>query len=195
VGKGEKIRGTEARRLSGPEDASVSGGRWQPRVAGGGKMPHSKVNGSPDDWRRCMPEALIPVSGLPLSFPAVLFCHRSSPLSSTQPSVRQFSSPLSHQLSRSSLFTHLRPRLWVMPMSKRLPGLVIEVEGLPGFLAKSDEDILQHVRSVLLLRAYAAQRAQLAKCDSVQFSPTKDSCVFSAKGRALLHVRFAQLKA
>jgi hypothetical protein len=80
-------------------------------------------------------------------------------------------------------------------MSKRLPGLVIEVEDLPGFLAKSDEDILQHVRSVLLLRAYAVQRAHLAKCDGVQFSPTKDSCVFSAKGRALLHVRFAQLKA
>ena len=80
-------------------------------------------------------------------------------------------------------------------MSKRLPGLVIEVEDLPGFLAKSDEDILQHVRSVLLLRAYAVQRAQLAKCDGVQFSPTKDACVFSAKGRALLHVRFAQLKA
>jgi hypothetical protein len=80
-------------------------------------------------------------------------------------------------------------------MSKRLPGLVIEVEDLPGFLAKSDEDILQHVRSVLLLRAYAVQRAQLAKCDGVQFSPAKDSCVFSAKGRALLHVRFAPLKA
>jgi hypothetical protein len=80
-------------------------------------------------------------------------------------------------------------------MSKRLPGLVIEVEDLPGFLAKSDEDILKHVRSVLLLRAYAVQRAQLAKCDGVKFSPTKDSCVFSAKGRALLHVRFAQLKA
>jgi hypothetical protein len=79
-------------------------------------------------------------------------------------------------------------------MSKRLPGLVIEVENLPEFLAKSDEDILRHVRSVLLLRAYAIQRAQLAKCDGVQFSPTKDSCVFSAKGRALLHVRFAQLK-
>jgi hypothetical protein len=28
-------------------------------------------------------------------------------------------------------------------MSKRLPGLVIEVENLPGFLAKSDEDILR----------------------------------------------------
>jgi hypothetical protein len=81
-----------------------------------------------------------------------------------------------------------------MGMSKRLPGLVIEVENLPGFLAKSDEDILQHVRSVLLHRAYAVQRAQLAKCDGVQFSPTKDSCVFAAKGRALLHVRFAQLK-
>ena len=83
----------------------------------------------------------------------------------------------------------------VYVMSKRLPGLVIEVEDLPGFLAKSDEDILQHVRAVLLHRAYAVQRAQLAKCDGVQFSPTKDSCVFSAKGRALLHVRFAQLKA
>ncbi len=81
-----------------------------------------------------------------------------------------------------------------MGMSKRLPGLVIEVENLPGFLAKPDEDILQHVRSVLLHRAYAVQRAQLAKCDGVQFSPTKDSCVFAAKGRALLHVRFAQLK-
>ena len=80
-------------------------------------------------------------------------------------------------------------------MSKRLPGLVIEVENLPEFLTKSDEDILQHVRSVLLLRAYTVQRAQLAKCDGVQFSPTKDSCVFSAKGRALLHVRFAALKA
>ena len=85
-------------------------------------------------------------------------------------------------------------RLWFTGMSKRLPGLVIEVESLPDFLAKSDEDILQHVRSVLLLRAYAVQRAQLAKCDGVQFSPTKDSCVFAAKGRALLHVRFAQLK-
>jgi hypothetical protein len=40
-------------------------------------------------------------------------------------------------------------------MSKRLPGLVIEVESMTEFLAKSDEDILQHVRSVLLLRAYA----------------------------------------
>jgi hypothetical protein len=80
-------------------------------------------------------------------------------------------------------------------MSKRLPGLVIEVENLAEFLAKSDEDILQHVRLVLLLRAYAVQRAQLAKCDGVQFSPAKDSCVFAAKGRALLHVRFAQLKA
>jgi hypothetical protein len=82
-----------------------------------------------------------------------------------------------------------------MGMSKRLPGLVIEVENLPEFLAKSDEDILQHVRSVLLHRAYAVQRTQLAKCDGVQFSPTKDACVFAAKGRALLHVRFAQLKA
>ena len=95
----------------------------------------------------------------------------------------------------SSFFTANRLLLWVTGMSKRLPGLVIEVENLPEFLAKSDEDILQHVRSVLLLRAYAVQRAQLAKCDGVQFSPTKDSCVFSAKGRALLHVRFAQLKA
>ena len=95
----------------------------------------------------------------------------------------------------SSSFTALVPGLWFTGMSKRLPGLVIEVEDLPGFLAKSDEDILRHVRSVLLLRAYAVQRAQLAKCDGVQFSPTKDSCVFSAKGRALLHVRFAQLKA
>ena len=95
----------------------------------------------------------------------------------------------------SSSFTALRPGLWVTLMSKRLPGLVIEVESLPEFLAKSDEDILQHVRSVLLHRAYAVQRAQLAKCDGVQFSPTKDSCVFAAKGRALLHVRFAQLKA
>ena len=95
----------------------------------------------------------------------------------------------------SSVFTANRLHLWFTGMSKRLPGLVIEVENLPGFLAKSDEDILQHVRSVLLLRAYAVQRAQLAKCDGVQFSPTKDSCVFSAKGRALLHVRFAQLKA
>ena len=85
-------------------------------------------------------------------------------------------------------------RLWFMGMSKRLPGLVIEVENLPGFLAKPDEDILQHVRSVLLHRAYAVQRAQLAKCDGVQFSPDRDSCVFAAKGRALLHVRFAQLK-
>jgi hypothetical protein len=89
----------------------------------------------------------------------------------------------------------MRRYLWVSGMSKRLPGLVIEVESLPEFLAKSDEDILQHVRSVLLHRAYAIQRAQLAKCDGVQFSPTKDSCVFAAKGRALLHVRFAQLKA
>ena len=68
-------------------------------------------------------------------------------------------------------------------MSKRLPGLVIEVESLPEFLAKSDEDILQHVRSVLLHRAYAVQRAQPAKCDGVQFSPTKESCVFAAKGQ------------
>ena len=104
---------------------------------------------------------------------------RSSTQSSTQP---------------SSSFTALRPGLWFTRMSKRLPGLVIEVESLPEFLAKSDEDILQHVRSVLLLRAYAVQRAQLAKCDGVQFSPAKDSCVFAAKGRALLHVRFAQLK-
>jgi hypothetical protein len=81
-----------------------------------------------------------------------------------------------------------------MGMSKRLPGLVIEVENLAAFLAKPDEDILQHVRAVLLHRAYAVQRPPLAKCDGVQFSPTKDSCVFSAKGRALLHVRFAQLK-
>jgi len=95
----------------------------------------------------------------------------------------------------SSFFTASRYGLWFAGMSKRLPGLVIEVEDLPGFLAKSDEDILQHVRSVLLHRAYAVQRAQLAKCDGVQFSPTKDSCVFAAKGRALLHVRFAQLKA
>ena len=95
----------------------------------------------------------------------------------------------------SSSFTPSLSRLWFTGMSKRLPGLVIEVENLPGFLAKPDEDILQHVRSVLLHRAYAVQRAQLAKCDGVQFSPTKDSCVFSAKGRALLHVRFAQLKA
>jgi hypothetical protein len=50
-------------------------------------------------------------------------------------------------------------------MAKRLPGLVIEVEDLPGFLTKPDEDILQHVRAVLLHRAYAVQRAQLAKCD------------------------------
>jgi hypothetical protein len=97
-------------------------------------------------------------------------------------------------IQSSSVFTANRLLLWFADMSKRLPGLVIEVEDLPGFLAKSDEDILQHVRSVLLLRAYAVQRAQLAKCDGVQFSPTKDSCVFSAKGRALLHVRFAQLK-
>ena len=82
-----------------------------------------------------------------------------------------------------------------MGMSKRLPGLVIEVENLAGFLAKPDEDILQHVRAVLLHRAYAVQRVQLAKCDGVQFSPDRDSCVFSAKGRALLHVRFAQLTA
>jgi hypothetical protein len=95
----------------------------------------------------------------------------------------------------ASFFTALSRRLWFTGMSKRLPGLVIEVEDLPGFLAKSDEDILQHVRAVLLHRAYAVQRAQLAKCDGVQFSPTKDSCVFAAKGRALLHVRFAQLKA
>ncbi len=94
-----------------------------------------------------------------------------------------------------SSFTNMRSYLWVSGMSKRLPGLVIEVESLPEFLAKSDEDILQHVRSVRLHRAYAVQRAQLAKCDGVQFSPTKDSCVFAAKGRALLHVRFAQLKA
>jgi hypothetical protein len=98
-------------------------------------------------------------------------------------------------IQSSSVFTAKRLLLWFTGMSKRLPGLVIEVEDLPGFLAKSDEDILRHVRSVLLLRAYAVQRAQLAKCDGVQFSPTKDSCVFSAKGRALLHVRFAQLKA
>ena len=108
-----------------------------------------------------------------------------SMLSSTQSSTHPF----------SSSFTALLPPLWFIRMSKRLPGLVIEVEDLPGFLAKSDEDILRHVRSVLLHRAYAVQRAQLAKCDGVQFSPTKDSCVFSAKGRALLHVRFAQLKA
>ena len=101
---------------------------------------------------------------------------------------------LTPHLSASS-FTAPVLRLWFTGMSKRLPGLVIEVEDLPGFLAKSDEDILKHVRSVLLLRAYAVQRAQLAKCDGVKFSPTKDSCVFSAKGRALLHVRFAQLKA
>jgi hypothetical protein len=37
---------------------------------------------------------------------------------------------------------------------------------------------------VLLHRAYAVQRAQLAKCDGVQFSPDRDSCVFAAKGRA-----------
>ena len=97
-------------------------------------------------------------------------------------------------VSPSSFFTASAHRLWFTGMSKRLPGLVIEVESLPEFLAKSDEDILQHVRSVLLHRAYAVQRAQLAKCDGVQFSPTKDSCVFAAKGRALLHVRFAQLK-
>ena len=97
-------------------------------------------------------------------------------------------------MQSSSVFTANPLRLWFTGMSKRLPGLVIEVEDLPGFLAKSDEDILQHVRSVLLHRAYAVQRAQLAKCDGVQFSPTKDSCVFSSKGRALLHVRFAQLK-
>ncbi len=44
-------------------------------------------------------------------------------------------------------------------MSKRLPGLVIEVESPPEFLAKSDDDILQHVRSLLLHRAYGVQRA------------------------------------
>jgi hypothetical protein len=97
-------------------------------------------------------------------------------------------------IQASSVFTAPLRRLWFEGMSKRLPGLVIEVENLQEFLTKSDEDILQHVRSVLLLRAYAVQRAQLAKCDGVQFSPTKDSCIFSAKGRALLHVRFAQLK-
>ena len=58
-------------------------------------------------------------------------------IDSAQPSI----------LSDSS-FTALRPGLWVTGMSKRLPGLVIEVEDLPDFLAKSDEDILQHVRSV-----------------------------------------------
>lgn len=80
-------------------------------------------------------------------------------------------------------------------MSQRLPGLIIEVEDLAVFLGKTDEDILQHVRSVLLHRAYAHQRAQLAKCDKVQFSPSKDSCMFSSKGRPLLHVRFAPVKA
>ena len=108
----------------------------------------------------------------------------------------QPSTPSSTQSSipHASSFTANRLLLWFTAMSKRLPGLVIEVEDLTGFLAKPDEDILQHVRSVLLHRAYAIQRAQLAKCDGVQFSPDRDSCVFAAKGRALLHVRFAQLK-
>ncbi len=130
-------------------------------------------------------------------------CPSPGPSSSPALFRYQFSPPFrpqrcplrSPQLVPSSSFTALRPPLWFTGMSKRLPGLVIEVESLPEFLAKSDEDILQHVRSVLLHRAYAVQRAQLAKCDGVQFSPTKDSCVFAAKGRALLHVRFAQLKA
>jgi hypothetical protein len=114
---------------------------------------------------------------------------------SIQHSIQSYT-PSSTQSSipHASSFTANRLLLWFTGMSKRLPGLVIEVEDLLVFLAKSDEDILQHVRSVLLLRAYAVQRAQLAKCDGVQFSPTKDSCVFSAKGRALLHVRFAPLK-
>ena len=115
----------------------------------------------------------------------------------TYPSSPRIDAALCHlpSIQSSSVFTANRLLLWFTVMSKRLPGLVIEVEDLPGFLAKADEDILQHVRSVLLHRAYAVQRAQLAKCGGVQFSPTKDACVFSAKGRALLHVRFAQLKA
>ena len=125
-------------------------------------------------------------SSYPLAVPT-----RSSRIS-VRP-IRQLTEPL---ICRPSwVFTAPLLRLWVTGMSKRLPGLVIEVENLPGFLAKPDEDILQHVRSVLLHRAYAIQRAQLAKCDGVQFSPDRDSCVFAAKGRALLHVRFAQLKA
>ena len=40
----------EARSLSGPEDASTSGGGWRSRVAGGRKMPNSKGNRRPDDW-------------------------------------------------------------------------------------------------------------------------------------------------
>ena len=147
----------------------VSGSGWRLRVAGGGLI-HS------------VPESIQPsIAGGWLSIQSSM---QPSTPSSTQSSIPHASS-----------FTAPALRLWVTGMSKRLPGLVIEVEDLPGFLAKPDEDILQHVRSVLLLRAYAVQRAQLAKCDGVKFSPTKDSCVFSAKGRALLHVRFAQLKA
>ena len=114
---------------------------------------------------------------------------------SIQPSIQSsMQSSIQSSTPSSSSFTTPTRRLWFTGMSKRLPGLVIEVENLAGFLVKPDEDILQHVRSVLLHRAYAIQRAQLAKCDGVQFSPDRDSCVFSAKGRALLHVRFAQLK-
>jgi hypothetical protein len=80
-------------------------------------------------------------------------------------------------------------------MSKpRLPGLVIETADLPEFLRKPEEEILAKIREVLLHRSYVAQRAVLAKCDDVEFAPTRDSCVFTRKGRPLLHVRFVALK-
>ena len=79
-------------------------------------------------------------------------------------------------------------------MSKpRLPGLVIEVEDLPAFLAQPEEAKLAKVREVLLHRTYAHQRAQLAKCDNVRFAPEGDACIFTRKGGPLLHVRFVAL--
>lgn len=81
-------------------------------------------------------------------------------------------------------------------MSKpRLPGLVIEVDDLPAFLRRPEEEKLAKIREVLLHRSYAAQRAQLAKCDNVRFAPEGDACIFTRKGGALLHVRFVPLKA
>lgn len=80
-------------------------------------------------------------------------------------------------------------------MSKpRLPGLVIEIPDLPEFLRKPQEEILAKIREVLLHRSYATQRSQLARCDNVRFAPEGDSCVFTQKGRPLLHVRFVAMK-
>ena len=51
----------------GKGDASISGGGWQLRVAGGGKMPNSKGNRRPDDGLGLfiMPMGSFPASGLP----------------------------------------------------------------------------------------------------------------------------------